>query len=139
MYHTVALYRPCVIACCVFHFVHFLHQCRLLAGGYEPFRHRYPGTVHYYHSHKGMWDGRKPWSQDIITYWVLFIEYIFKHFVVFNSPNLPFHRVLPWQWLKMWVFNFVSLLSSYHLHDLKSASWLKFMKWHVTNARYCIL
>lgn len=29
---------------------------RVQGKGYETFRHRYPGLVHYYHSHKGMWN-----------------------------------------------------------------------------------
>lgn len=29
---------------------------RVLAKGYEIFRHKYPSFVHYFHSHDGMWD-----------------------------------------------------------------------------------
>ena len=38
-------------------FLHDLPMFRVTSKGYETFRHRYPGLVHYYHSHKGMWNG----------------------------------------------------------------------------------
>ena len=112
-------------------------QYRLIASGYEAFRHRYPGTVHYYHSHKGMWDGNKSWPQLILALALyIFNIYINLLFVCFKFSQSPilFFMDNDWKVSINFVHSSNEQLSLFLIDESSLQPDSCFLRWLKTNA-----